>query len=196
MADSKRLYGDALGDADDDGKEDAGEAAGGGGAPEAGDGADPQAAAGGAAVADKNDLEKNDLDAWLASVHASLVVYAKVFKAEGYDDLELVKEMLGPDRDALFAALDAGKIKTPHRRKMVAALDELLGAIIPGEKQPSPSPRCHCYSGDDYGEMDNHTLSFSIHLRASFFLVFILFLRPMCIPNPASPLPLIHFVPY
>ena len=144
------------------------------------------AAAGAAEAGAAVEEGKNDLHTWLTSVHGSLLQYAHIFEAMGYDDLGLIKGMNGAGRSGLLAALDEGKIKPGHRRKMVAALEKLLGASL-GEKQPSPSPRCHCYSGDDYGEMDNHTLSFSIHLRASFFLVFILFLRPMCIPIPHPP---------
>jgi hypothetical protein len=66
-------------------------------------------------------------------VHPSLVQYALVFEAEGYDDLELMKGMKGGARDGLLAALDANKIKPGHRSRMVAALDKLLGASIPGE---------------------------------------------------------------
>ena len=141
MADHKPHYGDALGAADDDGKEDAGEAAG-GGAPEVGDGADPQVGAPAEAAADAQQgagaaavasAGANDLVAWLASVHTSLVPFALVFKAKGYVDVGLIEEMEGDERDDLFAALDAGlinppgKILRPQRRKLVAALDKLLG---------------------------------------------------------------------
>ena len=75
----------------------------------------------------------NELRTWLASEHSSLPQYAHIFEAEGYDDLELIKGMDRGARDGLLAALDTGNIKPGHRIKMVATLDKLLGASIPGE---------------------------------------------------------------
>ena len=108
-------------------------AAVGGVAPGASGGAPPRAGSPVQAAAAAVAIDENDLKTWLASVHPSLVRYAPFFLDEGYDDAKLVKAMDADGRDALLAALDAGKInppgkiKRPHRKELVIALDLLVG---------------------------------------------------------------------
>ena len=52
-----------------------------------------------------------DLIAWLASVNKSLVVYAKVFASEGYDNFGFLRNIKEDERDDILEALDAAGIK-------------------------------------------------------------------------------------
>ena len=52
-----------------------------------------------------------DLIAWLASVNEALVVYAKVFASEGYENFGMLRGIKEDERDDILEALDAAGIK-------------------------------------------------------------------------------------
>ena len=52
-----------------------------------------------------------DLIAWLASVNEALVVHAKVFASEGYENFGFLRNLKEDERDDILEALDAAGIK-------------------------------------------------------------------------------------
>ena len=52
-----------------------------------------------------------DLIAWLASVNEALVVHAKVFASEGYENFGFLRNIEEDERDDILEALDAAGIK-------------------------------------------------------------------------------------
>ena len=52
-----------------------------------------------------------DLIAWLAAANEALVVYAKVFASEGYENFGMLRDIKEDERDDILEALDAAGIK-------------------------------------------------------------------------------------
>ena len=99
-----------------------------------------------------------DLIAWLAAANEALVVYAKVFASEGYENFGMLRDIKEDERDDILEALDAAGIKKVRLDRGGLARPRVHACVL-SPRTPLPllrmcallsaTPCCRCTEGHE-----------------------------------------------